>query len=161
MFDIGSIMIGRVATIGMDDSLRVINGIFAAARFHHLLVVEDGQLQGIISSRDVLKAMSPHIGTLAQEARDLATLDRKAHQIMTRKPVTVTRQMDIAEAVRLMLQERVSCLPVLTNDGQIEGIVTWKDLLTAYVDTAEVMCPVCRLRVKTLQRYGKGTEKKD
>ena len=152
--DLGSIMTKRVVTVEMDDSLRVINGIFTYAKFHHLLVVENGKLMGIISDRDVLKAMSPFLDTLAEQSRDSATLERKAHQIMTREPVTGTRAMDIAVAVRTMLQKRVSCLPVLSENGQIEGIVTWKDLLTAFVDTAEVLCPVCRLRLKVRQEYG-------
>lgn len=153
--DLSSIMTRRVVTVEMDDSLRVINGIFTHSKFHHLLVVENRRLMGIISDRDVLKAMSPFLDTLAERSRDTATLERKAHQIMTRELVAGTREMNIAEAVQLMLQERVSCLPVLSGDGQVEGIVTWKDLLTAYVDTSEVLCPVCRLRVDARQRYGK------
>jgi acetoin utilization protein AcuB len=153
--DLDSIMTRRVVTVEMDDSLRVINSIFTQAKFHHLLVVENKRLMGIISDRDVLTAMSPFIDTLAEQIRDTATLERKAHQIMTREPVTATNETDIAEAVQLMLQERVSCLPVLSEDGRVEGIVTWKDLLTAYVGTADVLCPVCRLRVDIRQRHGK------
>jgi acetoin utilization protein AcuB len=153
--NLGSIMTRRVVAVEMDDSLRVINGIFTHAKFHHLLVLENKKLMGVISDRDVLKAMSPFLDTLAERPRDAATLERRAHQIMTRELVTGTSEMDIAEAVQLMLQERVSCLPVLSENGQVEGVVTWKDLLTAFVDTAEVLCPVCRLRVDVRQRYGK------
>ncbi|MBC8217225.1 MAG: CBS domain-containing protein, partial [Planctomycetes bacterium] len=34
--------------------------------------------------------------------------------------------------VRLMLRENISCLPVMSSDGQVAGIVTWKDLLRVY-----------------------------
>jgi acetoin utilization protein AcuB len=153
--DLDAIMTRRVVTVEMDDSLRVINSIFTQAKFHHLLVVENRRLMGIISDRDVLKAMSPFIDTLAEQIRDTATLDRRAHQIMSRELVSASKETDIAEAVQLMLRERVSCLPVLSDDGRVEGIVTWKDLLTAYVDTADVLCPACRLRVDVRQRDNK------
>jgi acetoin utilization protein AcuB len=152
--DLGSIMTSRVVTVEMDDSIRLINGLFAHAKFHHLLVVENNKMVGIISDRDVLKATSPFLHTLAEQSRDSATLERKAHQIMTRSLVTGTREMRIIDAVRLMLEKRVSCLPVLSQEGKIEGLVTWKDMLRAFVETDEVLCNICRMRLDVRQRYG-------
>jgi len=85
-----SIMTNRVATVEMDDSLRIIHGIFCYAKFHHLLVVDNHKLVGVISDRDLLKANSPFLGTPAERPQDTARLSRKAHQIMTRDPVTVS-----------------------------------------------------------------------
>jgi acetoin utilization protein AcuB len=152
--DLGLIMTAKVVTIEMDDSIRLINGIFAHVKFHHLLVVEKGRLMGIISDRDVLKAVSPFVHTLAEQARDAATLDRKAHQIMSRNLVTGTSAMSIVEGVRLMMENRVSCLPIVSKEGGIEGVVTWKDMLKAFVETDQVLCNICRMRLKVRQKYG-------
>ncbi len=130
--NVASIMTTRVATVEMDDSLRVINGIFCAARFHHLLVVDNDRLVGVISDRDLLKASSPFLDTAAERPQDVARLGRKVHQIMTRTPITIHRDTSIAEAVEVLLKKNVSCLPVVTRDQKIEGIVTWKDLLRTY-----------------------------
>ncbi|HTQ35074.1 MAG TPA: CBS domain-containing protein [Stellaceae bacterium] len=53
----------------------------------------------------------------------------KAADIMTRNPVSVTPQESIAEAARLMLQHRISGLPVTDDDGAVVGVVTEGDLL--------------------------------
>jgi acetoin utilization protein AcuB len=129
---IASIMTPRVATVEMDDTLRTINGIFCCAKFHHVLVVDNKKLVGIISDRDLLKASSPFLETPAERPQDLARLTRKAHQIMSREPVTTSGETTITEAVQLLLENNVSCLPVVSADGQIEGIITWKDLINAY-----------------------------
>ncbi|MBP8155018.1 MAG: CBS domain-containing protein, partial [Nitrospira sp.] len=36
-------------------------------------------------------------------------------------------------AARLLLEHRVSCLPVVTTTGHLEGIITWRDLLREYL----------------------------
>jgi acetoin utilization protein AcuB len=122
----------------MDDSLRTINEIFDNVRFHHLLVVEDDELCGIISDRDILRASSPFQNTLSEQNRDVAILRKRAHQIMSRNPITITKEASSEDAIRLMLQENISCLPIISSDGQIEGIITWKDLLNAYSQQPDV-----------------------
>ena len=129
---ISSIMTDKVTTVDMDISLGAICQIFEDKKFHHLLVVEDGELRGVISDRDVLKALSPFLNTPVEQTRDLATLDKRSHQIMSRKQTTTTKQATAKDAVRLMFQKNISCLPVMSSDGKIEGIVTRKDFLDAY-----------------------------
>ncbi len=131
---IDSIMTRRVATVEMDDTLRSINAIFCSAKFNHLLVVDEGELVGIISDRDLLKATSPFVGTAAERPQDANRWDRKAHQIMTRELVIAFPQTSINDAVELLLKNRVSCLPILSEKGTIEGIVTWKDLIRTYME---------------------------
>jgi CBS domain-containing protein len=53
----------------------------------------------------------------------------RAAEIMTRDVVTVDRDESVARAIRLMLDHRVSGLPVLGNDGKVVGILTEGDLL--------------------------------
>ena len=129
-------MTRRVVTVDMDDTLAILLEIFHHVRFHHLLVVEDNKLRGIISDRDLLKASSPFVNTPAEQKRDLMILKKRAHQIMTRKPITITKEASCEDAARLMLRENISCLPVVSSAGRIEGIVTWRDLLRAYCDRA-------------------------
>lgn len=132
---IGKIMTVRVATIEMDDSLEVVRDIFKKVRFHHLLVVDNEKLVGIISDRDVLNAVSPFVGTMSETTRDRATLNKRAHQIMSHHPVTVRSSCPLPEAAQLMLDRGVSCLPVTTLDGKILGMLTWKDVMRAFLDS--------------------------
>ena len=57
---------------------------------------------------------------------------------MTRKPATISKDASSEDAAKLILQNNVSCLPVVASDGSIEGIVTWKDLLKAYSHCVDV-----------------------
>ena len=127
------IMTTRVVTVEMDDSLEILRDIFRKVRFHHLLVVENEKLVGVISDRDLLKALSPNIGTMSETARDRATLDKRAHQIMSHYPIAIRKSCTIEEATRVMLRRGVSCLPVTNPKKRIEGIVTWKDLFKAHL----------------------------
>jgi len=53
--------------------LATVKEIFDAVKFHHLLVVEEGELQGVVSDRDWLRAMSPFIGSVVETQRDVGT----------------------------------------------------------------------------------------
>ncbi|ABV37959.1 CBS domain containing protein [Shewanella sediminis HAW-EB3] len=128
---ISEIMSTRVVTIEMDDRLSVAKEIFENAPFHHLLVIEDDELQGVLSERDYLRALSPHVGNINETERDSETLQRRAHQVMSRNPVTIAPHKTLNEASRLMLEHNIGSLPVLKR-GKIVGIITWKDLLRAY-----------------------------
>jgi acetoin utilization protein AcuB len=126
-----NIMNRRVVTVGMDDSLATIRDLFQQARFHHLFVIEAGCLVGVISDRDLLKQLSPALGTGAETRRDAATLNKRAHQIMVRQPVTASAHMSVREAAQHLFDHDVSCLPVVDGSNRLEGVVTWKDLLRA------------------------------
>ena len=56
---VGEIMSSKVVTVEMDDSLEVIRDIFRKVKFHHLIVVDGKKIVGIITDRDLLKAISP------------------------------------------------------------------------------------------------------
>lgn len=130
----GQIMSRRVVTVTMDDTLAKAQELFREFRFHHLLVLEQRRLVGVISDRDLLKALSPAIGTLMETDRDRATLNKRAHQIMSRNPVSATADVPIETAARLLIDKKVSCLPIVTEDQTLAGILSWKDILN-------VLCP--------------------
>jgi acetoin utilization protein AcuB len=126
---IADILTPTPITVGLDDSLAHLKQIFDSHAFHHLLVVTDGELFGIISDRDLLRTISPFVGGQSERPMDAATLKRHAHQIMTRQPITATPDEPIEEAAQRMLEKRISCLPVVDPDGKLLGIVTWRDML--------------------------------
>ena len=130
---VASIMTEKPVKVRMDDSIGTIREILENVEFHHLLVVEDRKLVGIMSDRDVLKAISPFMGTLSEKSRDEAILNRRVHLIMTRKPITVDKDTDIGTAATLLLDHNISCLPVTSPGGEVQGIVTWKDVLGFYM----------------------------
>jgi acetoin utilization protein AcuB len=59
----------------------------------------------------------------------LATLKKRAHQIMTRSPVTLGPDASVADAIQLFLGHRVSCIPIVDEGFRAVGIVSWRDIL--------------------------------
>jgi acetoin utilization protein AcuB len=113
-----------------DDSLRTAASLFEREHFHHVVILEHGRVFGVVSDRDILKAISPFVGNpILERSQDVNTLNRRVHQIMSRKPVTVGSECSIAAAAERMLTQHVSCLPVVDDDGSLMGIVTVRDLI--------------------------------
>jgi len=128
-----TIMSQKIVTVEMDETLERIREIFEQHRFHHLLVVSGRRLMGVISDRDLLKSISPFVDTLSETSRDLAILQKRAHQIMTRKPISVSKDVTVQIAAETLLANNISCLPVTNEEGNVEGILTWRDILVALV----------------------------
>lgn len=130
---LNEIMTTRLVTVEMDDRLRVVKEIFDSMGFHHLLVVgDDKALRGVVSDRDLLRAISPYVGTAAETTRDIASLNKRVHQIMTRQPITLKADAAVNDAVALFLAHRISCIPIVNEQFRPLGIVSWRDILRAF-----------------------------
>ena len=126
---VANIMSKRVVSVHMDDSLQSLRELFAATGFHHLVVVHDNKLQGIISDRDLLKAVSPFVDTISERMADRATLDKRAHQIMTREVITLSPESSIFTAIELFNSNKISCIPIVDEKSQPVGMVSWRDVM--------------------------------
>lgn len=126
---VANIMSKRVVSVYMDDSLQSLRELFTATGFHHLVVVHDNTLQGIISDRDLLKAVSPFVDTISERMADRATLDKRAHQIMTREVITLSPESSIFTAIELFNNNKISCIPIVDEKSQPVGMVSWRDVM--------------------------------
>jgi arabinose-5-phosphate isomerase len=87
-------------------------------------VVEAGdRLVGIITDGDLRRHM-----LAAQQGAAPSILERRAGEVMTRNPVTVTRGMLAVEALRLMEERKITSIVVVGADQQVEGIIHLHDL---------------------------------
>ena len=136
------IMNKAIITVGMDDSLYRVKSIFEQHNFHHLLVLDKGKLVGVVSDRDLLKAISPKAGTMAETRKDRATLNRRVHQIMTRKPITLTKDAGIREAIHVFNTHGISCIPIVENEDKVIGIISWRDVFKAIESHLKPTVPV-------------------
>ena len=134
---LNEIMQSRVVIVDIDSSLWEIKMIFDNTKFHHLLVTEGDKLAGIISDRDYLKATSPNLGTENATDKDLSTLNKRAHLIMTRKLHTLTTEQSIVDAIALFNQQSISCIPIIDDQNNIEGIISWRDIMKVMYEKFE------------------------
>lgn len=84
-----------------------------------LLVIDQGQLVGLISERDYARKVI----LLGRGSKDTPV-----SEIMTESPVTIPLQCSVDEAMRLMTTNRIRHLPVV-SDGKIHGLISIGDLV--------------------------------
>lgn len=140
------IMERQVVTINPRTALPEALRLLQQRRIRHLPVLENGELVGIISDRDLKRAMaSPATSLTVHELQYL--LDRlRIGEIMTRGVITIGPMMPVEAAARLMVQEKISALPV-TEGARLVGIVTETDLLQLLVEAMGAAEPSSRLDV--------------
>jgi acetoin utilization protein AcuB len=118
-----------LVTVTMDYTIGQARDIMQKKKIRHLLVMDEGELAGIITDRDVRSHLSPLIDTPIEGAADEKTLTTKVHKVMTRNLITVSSETPLDEAVDLILTHKLGCLPVIDKDGSTLGIVTDVDFL--------------------------------
>jgi len=119
----------NLITLEMDDDLGKAKAIFDQHKIHHILILNDKELAGIITDRDIYKHLSPTIGTKNETPRDNSMLQKKLHLIMNRNLTTTSENATLNEAVLLFYDNHISCLPVVNELMQPIGIISWRDIL--------------------------------
>jgi CBS domain-containing protein len=125
---VNRIMTQPVLTIAGDESLEEALRLFTSYPVHHLPVVEDGRVVGMLSSADVakLKFFLPPPGP-ARES--LLKLRWQVRRIMQTPALTVTEHESAQRAAELMAANGIHSLPVVNSKGTLIGIVTTTDMM--------------------------------
>jgi acetoin utilization protein AcuB len=92
-------------------------------------VLNNRELVGIITDRDMFKHLSPSVGTRKESAKDTLLLNKKIHLIMSRNLVTALEDMSLNEAALLFHDNHISCLPIVNSRFEPTGIITWRDII--------------------------------
>jgi acetoin utilization protein AcuB len=128
----------HVITVDADDSMLDATKLLKEHNIRHLPVLEKGKLVGVVTDRD-LKRASPSDAT-ALEAHELLYLiaNIKVREIMTRNPITVPYNFTIEEAAEILLQAKISGMPVVDKDGDVIGTITQTDLFKVLISLTGV-----------------------
>ena len=113
----GSLMTSEMETIAPDATLAEALDLCASEEVHHLPVMEGDALVGMLSDRDLARAVG-------RETPD----DTPISELMTNSPFTVDAGAPAAEGARVMAREKIGALPVLEGT-QLRGLLSVTDLL--------------------------------
>lgn len=132
--NVSDIMTAKPASIHQDGTLRQALELMDQYHCRHLPVLNsEGQLVGIVSDRDCRTALnSPHILRERWQDEQLAN-NLRVRSIMTPAPIVVEPDAEAVEAARLMLNNHISCLPVILGETVV-GIVTTSDIMVAFME---------------------------
>lgn len=132
--EVKQFMTGSPVFIEPEASALAALDLMIDAAIRHLPVVDrSDRLRGVISFDDLRAALPIPISLkvpLSAEARQ-RVLDQSVGDVMTYSPVTVRSDAGLDEAVEKMLEGHFGCLPVLDENGRLDGILTETDLLDA------------------------------
>lgn len=129
---ISTIMTRDVHTLELSAKLSEVRRALITNEFHHMPIVDDDRLVGMISWRDLVrayrKAHSPDVPDPfgIDEALDKSS---RIEDAMTRKLVTVRDDDSIDRAIDLIADAHVHSVLVLDSDSRLVGIVTDKDIV--------------------------------
>jgi len=125
------LMSTNVLTAKTSTSFSDVVKVFTSSKINHLPITNtDGTLRALISSTDVLKAMH-EIDQFARYTNGFSIENKLAvRDEMSSDVISITKDTDINEIVKLMVEHNIRSLPVM-DDDMVAGIITSNDILKA------------------------------
>lgn len=106
-----------------------------------LLVVQDGEIAGIVSERDYARKVA---------LQGKASIQTPVSEIMTGEVVTIEPQLGVRDALAMMTDKRIRHLPVV-EESKIIGVVSIGDLVKSIIAEQELL-------ISQLEQYISGTQ---
>ncbi|MEN6483455.1 MAG: CBS and ACT domain-containing protein [Syntrophobacteraceae bacterium] len=136
-------MTRNVITISEDAGILEAKEKLKAHRVRHLPVVDkENTLLGIVTDRDIRSALPSVLlpeTEIAQEKEQIARL--RVKDIMTRNLITISPADTLEDALLLMQQTRVGAFPVVDREGRLQGIISVRDLVRAFINVLGIEEP--------------------
>lgn len=128
-----------ILSVSGEVNVRDAIALLAEKRIGALPVMDEGEVRGIFSERDVIYG-------IAREGA--AMLDRKVSEVMISPVISVTPDESVIGALGLMTRRRIRHLPVL-HEGVALGFISIGDLVKYRTDKVEAEAAALRDYIQT------------
>jgi CBS domain-containing protein len=132
-YAIRNIMTRDIISVESTASVKEAMDLMVEKDIGSVVVTRNGKMVGFLTERDVLKKCCPTTQCSVMKARD----------IMSSPLVTINADAAIGEAADLMAQNKIRRL-LVTEEGEIQGIITERDVMRATLDVFRVLSEVSR-----------------
>lgn len=125
-------------------------------RIRHLPVIDEkGLLLGMVSDRDMRSAMPSTLLDQADQDRSLEKImNFPISKIMTKEPVKIYGYYTMQDVLLIMRKYKVGAVPVVDEEGFLKGILSTRDLLSAFVDVMGIDEPGTLLCILSDEKQG-------
>jgi len=143
-------------TAGPEMTIFEAKNLLMEHKIRHLPVIDEaGKLLGIVTDRDIRDSLP---STLLKKPDYDITLGKIGNHpigdIMTRKPLTIYAYYTLQDALLVMQKRKVGALPVIDEEGYLKGILSTRDLLTAFVNIMNIDEPGSLLCILVKEQPG-------
>jgi CBS domain-containing protein len=115
-------------TIDRNETLELADQLVARSHIRHLPVLDGERLVGVLSQRDLMQAALSRALGYGSVGRERVLRSIPVKEVMSEPVVTVESDTAIRDAARLMVSQKIGCLPVV-EDGRLVGLVTEGDVV--------------------------------
>jgi CBS domain-containing protein len=145
------IMTKKITTIAVNDSVRKAYQIMREKNVRHLPVIDSGgDIIGIISNRDLQRAMIPTSGPDKSEASLEFDSKYEVRDFMSWPVRTIQDDSLIQDVAVIMLKEKISAVIVIGNKNSYRGIITTDDLLSYLTNLIQEQNKMAELKISEL-----------
>ncbi|MEL6408680.1 MAG: CBS domain-containing protein [Chloroflexota bacterium] len=132
-------MTENVITINRNAPISNAHRVMKQNDIRRLPVIENDKLVGIITIGDVREASPSDATTLSIWELNYLWAQLTVERVMTTDLLTVTPTTPVLDAAELMLEHKVSGLPVVESDGTLVGILTESDIFRMLVRSRQTV----------------------
>ncbi|MBK7895605.1 MAG: CBS domain-containing protein [Candidatus Promineifilaceae bacterium] len=142
-----------VITVEPDMSVPDCLKLMQREKIRRTPVVENGRLVGIVSDKDLLNASPSDATSLSMWEISYLVNRIKVKDVMSKNVLTITEEMPIEEAARIMVDNKVGGLPVVKN-GDVVGLITETDLFKLLLELMGAREPGVRVTAVVPEKQG-------
>jgi acetoin utilization protein AcuB len=141
-------------TITTETSLKEALDLVRSRPFRHLPVMdEDDKLVGIVTEKSLVYASPTPTTTLSVFEVDYILARTKVGQVIQGSVITVPPDLPVEEAARVMIDQRIGCLPVV-EDEKLLGIISDTDIFRVFAEGLGGGHPSLRITVVVPEEVG-------
>jgi CBS domain-containing protein len=131
---VSSWMTPDIVTITPETTLPDAHRIMSAKKIRCLLIMRGDQLAGIVTRRGLLRADPSSTAMAASWVGHYPLSEETVEKIMTTDVITISKDAQIGKAARVMLENKITSLPVVDADRKLVGILTSSDLFRMVIE---------------------------
>ncbi len=127
-----------VITADADDSIHDAMKLLKTHKIRMLPVIKKSKLVGVITDRDIKRASASDATTLSVHELNYILSTVKVKEIMSKRPITVPFDYTVEETAGVLLENKISGVPVIDHDGRVVGTITQTDLFKVLISLTGV-----------------------
>jgi acetoin utilization protein AcuB len=150
---VGERMSRPVISISPDEPIIDVLAMFKKEHIRRAPVMKKGKLVGLVTETDLLNASPSDVTTLSVWEMNYLISKVTVKDVMSKKVITVDVDTPIEEAARIMSDNKIGGMPVLSN-GKVAGMITETDLFKVFLDLMGARQKALRVTATIEQKRG-------